>query len=136
MPPLLSNATVSLRLSLSSLPEPAAFFHYLRLSRRTYRVVIPGVCLYLFRIHLVASNTSRLARSVGALLARWVGFEKNVVGIAAEDPVLAIILDIFVCIDVMQFIAKLGSSSRKVSYGTYIGIFVRKKFEPLSVCRG
>ena len=99
LPPSLSNATDSLRLSLSSLPEPSAFFHYLRPSRRTYRVVIPGVCLYLFRIHLVASNTSRLARSVGAL-ARWVGFEKNVVGIAAEDPVLAIILDIFVCIDV------------------------------------
>ena len=35
LPPSLTNATVPLRLSLSSIPEPAAVFHYLRPSRRT-----------------------------------------------------------------------------------------------------
>ena len=47
-------------------------------------------------------------------VAVLVAQEEVGVAIDAEDPGLAIILNIFVLIDIIYLIAKLGSSSRKV----------------------
>ena len=63
--------------------------------------------------HVSLGRANNLKNSRCTLVAQEVG-----VAVDAEDPGLAIILNIFVPIDIIYLIAKLGSSSRKVSVHT------------------